>query len=109
MGHNQSDAQKLVADRINSAGYLFHGQLKGNLNVENRLSKGASGALVMDGSANMSGTFTQENGRLTIQGHPVIHASTSQDIANTVASMGDNSVLTQPTSFTQDILSLIHI
>ncbi|EOC6713893.1 S6 family peptidase, partial [Escherichia coli] len=102
VGHNQSDAQKLVADRINSAGYLFHGQLKGNLNVENRLSKGASGALVMDGSANMSGTFTQENGRLTIQGHPVIHASTSQDIANTVASMGDNSVLTQPTSFTQD-------
>lgn len=56
----------------------------------------------MDGSANMSGTFTQENGRLTIQGHPVIHASTSQSIANTVSSLGDNSVLTQPTSFTQD-------
>ncbi|MCG2968654.1 hypothetical protein, partial [Escherichia coli] len=53
-------------------------------------------------SANMSGTFTQENGRLTIQGHPVIHASTSQSIANTVSSLGDNSVLTQPTSFTQD-------
>ena len=35
-------------------------------------------------------------------GHPVIHASTSQSIANTVSSLGDNSVLTQPTSFTQD-------
>ena len=49
----------------------------------------------------MSGTFTQENGRLTIQGRPVIHASTSR-IANTVSSLGDNSVLTQPTSFTQN-------
>ncbi|MCO0539100.1 autotransporter outer membrane beta-barrel domain-containing protein, partial [Escherichia coli] len=45
VGHNQSDAQKLVADRFNSAGYLFHGQLKGNLDVENRLSEGTSGAL----------------------------------------------------------------
>ncbi|MBB8884581.1 peptidase, partial [Escherichia coli] len=64
VGHSQSDAQKLVADRFNSAGYLFHGQLKGNLDVENRLSDDTPGALVMDGSANMSGTFTQENGRL---------------------------------------------
>ncbi|EFS2940226.1 autotransporter outer membrane beta-barrel domain-containing protein, partial [Escherichia coli] len=102
VGHSQSDAQKLVADRFNSAGYLFHGQLKGNLDVENRLSEGTSGALVMDGSASMSGSFIQENGRLTLQGHPVIHASTSQDIADTVSSMGDDSVLTQPTSFTQD-------
>ncbi|EMO0669494.1 autotransporter outer membrane beta-barrel domain-containing protein, partial [Escherichia coli] len=91
VGHSQSDAQKLVADRFNSAGYLFHGQLKGNLDVENRLSEGTSGALVMDGSASMSGSFIQENGRLTLQGHPVIHASTSQDIADTVSSMGDDS------------------
>ncbi|MCQ4942441.1 hypothetical protein NE678_25660, partial [Escherichia coli] len=55
-----------------------------------------------EGSANMSGPFTQENGRLPLQGPPVIHASTSQSIANTVSSLGDNSVLPQPPSFTQD-------
>lgn len=85
----------------NTTGYLFHGQLNGNLNVENRLPEGTSGALVLDGSAAISGTFTQENGRLTLQGHPVIHAYNSQSVANKLASLGDHSVLTQPTSFDQ--------
>lgn len=102
VGHNQMSAQKLVADRFNAAGYLFHGQLKGNLNVDNRLPEGATGALVMDGSADMSGTLTQENGRLTLQGHPVIHATTSHTVANKLAASGDHSVLTQPTSFSQE-------
>lgn len=102
VGHNQGDAQKLVADRFNAAGYLFHGQLKGNLNVDNRLPEGATGALVMDGSADMSGTFTQENGRLTLQGHPVIHAYNTQSVADKLAASGDHSVLTQPTSFSQE-------
>ncbi|EIY6650812.1 autotransporter outer membrane beta-barrel domain-containing protein, partial [Salmonella enterica] len=102
VGHSQSDAQKLVADRFNAAGYLFHGQLKGNLNVENRLPAGTtSGALVLDGSADISGTFTQENGRLTLQGHPVIHAWSSQSLADRLASTGDHSILTRPTSFDQ--------
>ncbi|EGJ4498214.1 autotransporter outer membrane beta-barrel domain-containing protein [Escherichia coli] len=102
VGHSQGDAQKLVADRFNAAGYLFHGQLKGNLNVDNRLPEGATGALVMDGSADMSGTFTQENGRLTLQGHPVIHAYNTQSVADKLAASGDYSVLTQPTSFSQE-------
>ncbi|WP_223116504.1 hypothetical protein, partial [Escherichia albertii] len=51
--------------------------------------------LAFQGAA--QGSFSQENGRLTIQGHPVIHASTSQNIADKVSSLGDNSVLTQPT------------
>lgn len=102
VGHDQNSAQALLANRINNKGYLYHGKLLGNINFSNKATPGTTGALVMDGSANMSGTFTQENGRLTIQGHPVIHASTSQSIANTVSSLGDNSVLTQPTSFTQD-------
>ncbi|HAL1835060.1 TPA: autotransporter outer membrane beta-barrel domain-containing protein, partial [Escherichia coli] len=42
------------------------------------------------------------NGRLTIQGHPVTHAFSAQYVANAAASTGDHSVLTQPTSFTQD-------
>ncbi|HHN9985988.1 TPA: S6 family peptidase [Escherichia coli] len=102
VGHSQGDAQKLVADRFNAAGYLFHGQLKGNLNVNNRLPEGVTGALVMDGSADMSGTFTQENGRLTLQGHPVIHAYNTQSVADKLAASGDHSVLTQPTSFSQE-------
>lgn len=102
VGHSQSDAQKLVADRFNSTSYLFHGQLQGNLNVENRVPEGTSGSFVLDGSADITGSFTQENGRLTLQGHPVIHAYTSQSVADTLASSGDDSVLTQPTSFDQD-------
>ncbi|EFC7370184.1 autotransporter outer membrane beta-barrel domain-containing protein [Escherichia coli] len=102
VGHSQGDAQKLVADRFNTAGYLFHGQLKGNLNVNNRLPEGVTGALVMDGSADISGTFTQENGRLTLQGHPVIHAYNTQSVADKLAASGDHSVLTQPTSFSQE-------
>ncbi|MXF22828.1 S6 family peptidase [Escherichia coli] len=102
VGHCQGDAQKLVADRFNAAGYLFHGQLKGNLNVDNRLPEGVTGALVMDGSADISGTFTQENGRLTLQGHPVIHAYNTQSVADKLAASGDHSVLTQPTSFSQE-------
>lgn len=102
VGHSQGDAQKLVADRFNTAGYPFHGQLKGNLNVDNRLPEGVTGALVMDGSADISGTFTQENGRLTLQGHPVIHAYNTQSVADKLAASGDHSVLTQPTSFSQE-------
>ncbi|CAD6117493.1 S6 family peptidase [Escherichia coli] len=102
VGHSQGDAQKLVADRFNAAGYLFHGQLKDNLNVDNRLPEGVTGALVMDGSADISGTFTQKNGRLTLQGHPVIHAYNTQSVADKLAASGDHSVLTQPTSFSQE-------
>ncbi|WP_149451035.1 hypothetical protein, partial [Escherichia albertii] len=81
----------------NSKGYLYHGRLQGNINVSNKVLPDTTGALVLDGSANIWGSFSQENGRLTIQGHPVIHASTSQNIADKVSSLGDNSVLTQPT------------
>ncbi|HDS5995185.1 TPA: autotransporter outer membrane beta-barrel domain-containing protein [Escherichia coli] len=102
VGHDQNSAQALLANRINNKGYLYHGKLLGNIHFSNKATPGTTGALVMDGSADIRGSFTQENGRLTIQGHPVIHASTDQSIANLVDSLGDNSVLTQPTSFTQD-------
>ncbi|HBE5745269.1 TPA: autotransporter outer membrane beta-barrel domain-containing protein, partial [Escherichia coli] len=53
-------------------------------------------------SADMSGTFTRENGRLTLQGHPVIHAYNTQSVADKLAASGDHSVLNQPTSFSQE-------
>lgn len=102
VGHDRNSAQALLADRMNSKGYLYHGKLKGNINVSNKVLPGTTGSLVLDGSANISGSFTQENGRLTIQGHPVIHASTDSWIAHVIGLSGDHSVKTQPTSFTQD-------
>lgn len=102
IGHEQKEAQKLVADRVNAKGYLFHGQLKDNLNVKNHLPENTTGSLILDGSADISGTFTQENGRLTLQGHPVIHAYNTQSVADKLAATGDFSVLTQPTSFDQE-------
>lgn len=99
---NNADNQATITMDFDTEEYLYHGQLKGNMDVDNRLPEGVTGALVMDGSADMYGTFTQENGHLTLQGHPVIHAYNSQSVASTLASAGDNSVLTQPTSFTQE-------
>ncbi|HCP8047847.1 TPA: vacuolating autotransporter toxin Vat [Escherichia coli] len=102
VGHDQNSAQALLANRINNKGYLYHGKLLGNINFSNKATPGTTGALVMDGSANISGTFTQENGRLTLQGHPVIHAYNTQSVADKLAASGDHSVLTQPTSFSQE-------
>ncbi|EOV0978679.1 S6 family peptidase, partial [Edwardsiella piscicida] len=102
LGNNLADAQKQVADRKNAQGYLYHGQLKGNLNLSNVVATGSTGKLVLDGSAEISGSFTQENGRLTLQGHPVIHAYNDRAIADKLAAAGDTSVRTQPTAFDQE-------
>lgn len=102
VGHDLDAAQKLIATRANDKGYIFHGQLEGNMNVDNRVSPEFKGPLVLDGSANVQGTFLQENGHLVFQGHPVIHAFNSQKIADTLSAQGDDSVRTQPTSFNQE-------
>ena len=78
--------------------YIFHGKLTGNISF----TPNGVGTFVMDGSADIDGSFSKENGRLTLQGHPVIHAYNSQSVANTLAATGDTSVLTQPTSFSQE-------
>ncbi|EGT4373731.1 autotransporter outer membrane beta-barrel domain-containing protein, partial [Cronobacter malonaticus] len=102
VGHELDAAQKLIATRANDKGYIFHGRLEGNLNVDNRVSPEYKGPFVLDGSADMKGTFLQENGRLVLQGHPVIHAFNTQKIADVLSAQGDESVRTQPTSFAQD-------
>lgn len=102
VGTDLAAAQQATADFHNSKGFLYHGQFVGNLNVVNKVAANNTGATVLDGSANMTGSFTQENGRLTIQGHPVIHAYVSEAIANTIASVtGDKNVMTSPTTFDQ--------
>lgn len=101
LGHELDAAQKLIAKRTNDKSYVFHGRLEGNMNVENRVSSEYEGALVLDGAANIKGTFNQDNGRLVLQGHPVIHAFNSQQTAEHLSAKGDDSVRTQPTSFDQ--------
>ncbi|EOY5094739.1 S6 family peptidase [Citrobacter amalonaticus] len=91
---NKADATTAVAN-------IWHGHFTGNVDVKNTVTPGTQNDFVMDGGMNTQGSFTQQNGRLFIQGHPVIHAVSTQAVADKLKALGDNSVLTQPVSFTQ--------
>ncbi|MBC6532982.1 S6 family peptidase [Citrobacter amalonaticus] len=91
---NKADATTAVAN-------IWHGHFTGNVDVKNTVTPGTQNDFVMDGGMNTQGNFTQQNGRLFIQGHPVIHAVSTQAVADKLKALGDNSVLTQPVSFTQ--------
>ncbi|WP_318532337.1 S6 family peptidase, partial [Escherichia coli] len=78
---------------------MWHGHFTGNLSVQNNTSSAVD--FIMDGGADMSGSFTQQGGGLYIQGHPVVHAVSSEAVAAALRKQGDNSVLTRPVSFTQ--------
>ncbi|MCX3573290.1 S6 family peptidase, partial [Escherichia coli] len=81
---------------------IWHGHFTGNLNINNEVTAGTQNDFAIDGGVNTQGSITQQNGRLFMQGHPVVHAVSSQDVANKLKALGDNSVLTQPVSFTQN-------
>jgi len=91
---NKADATTAVAN-------IWHGHFTGNVDVKNTVTPGTQNDFAMDGGMNTQGSFTQQNGRLFIQGHPVVHAVSTQAVANKLKAQGDNSVLTQPVSFTQ--------
>lgn len=91
---NKPDATTAVAN-------IWHGHFTGNVDVKNTVTPGTQNDFVMDGGMNTEGNFTQHNGRLFIQGHPVVHAVSTQAVADKLKALGDNSVLTQPVSFTQ--------
>ncbi|HBB6760977.1 TPA: autotransporter outer membrane beta-barrel domain-containing protein [Citrobacter amalonaticus] len=91
---NKADATTAVAN-------IWHGHFTGNVDVKNTVTPGTQNDFVMDGGMNTQGSFTQQNGRLFVQGHPVIHAVSTQAVADKLKALGDNSVLTQPVSFTQ--------
>ena len=91
---NKADATTTVAN-------IWHGHFTGNVDVKNTVTPGTQNDFVMDGGMNTQGSFTQQNGRLFVQGHPVIHAVSTQAVADKLRALGDNSVLTQPVSFTQ--------
>ncbi|CAD5640010.1 phage protein [Escherichia coli] len=91
---NKPDATTAVAN-------IWHGHFTDNVDVKNTVTPGTQNDFVMDGGMNTQGSFTQQNGRLFIQGHPVVHAVSTQAVADKLKALGDNSVLTQPVSFTQ--------
>ncbi|ENS3719786.1 autotransporter outer membrane beta-barrel domain-containing protein [Escherichia coli] len=91
---NKSDTTTAVSN-------IWHGHFSGNIDINNVVTSGAQNDFIMDGGMNTQGSFNQQNGHLFIQGHPVIHATSSQALANKLNELSDNSVLTQPVSFTQ--------
>ncbi|HAI8688345.1 S6 family peptidase [Escherichia marmotae] len=81
---------------------MFHGYFTGNVNVKNNATSNVNNTFVVDGGIKTpTGSMTQQGGRLFFQGHPVIHAVSTQTVANKLKALGDDSVLTQPVSFTQ--------
>ncbi|MED8890764.1 S6 family peptidase [Escherichia marmotae] len=81
---------------------MFHGYFTGNVNVKNDATSNVNNTFVVDGGINTpAGSMTQQGGRLFFQGHPVIHAVSTQTVASKLKALGDDSVLTQPVSFTQ--------
>ncbi|EIQ5547953.1 autotransporter outer membrane beta-barrel domain-containing protein, partial [Escherichia coli] len=82
---------------------MFHGYFTGNVNVKNNATSNVDNTFVVDGGIKTpTGSMTQQGGRLFFQGHPVIHAVSTQTVANELKALGDDSVLTQPVSFTQN-------
>ncbi|WLI76779.1 S6 family peptidase [Kosakonia sp. H02] len=101
IGHDRGHAIRTWYERHKAAVYIFHGQLRGNLNFQNHVDAGTTGALMLDGSVDISGNFSQKNGRLVFQGHPVLHAYNLPETIEKLRRLGDNSLRTEPVSFYQ--------
>ncbi|EMD3336976.1 autotransporter outer membrane beta-barrel domain-containing protein, partial [Escherichia coli] len=99
---NSSDKTAEITLDLPSKNHIYHGKFIGNLDIVNKTQDNNSNTLIMDGSANITGSFTTENGRLLLQGYPVIHAFSSQSIVDKTNSLGDYSTLNKPTSSSQN-------
>ncbi|WP_437125645.1 hypothetical protein [Escherichia coli] len=99
---NSSDKTAEITLDLPSKNHIYHGRFIGNLDIVNKTQGNNYNTLIMDGSANITGSFTTENGRLLLQGHPVIHAFSSQSIVDKTNSLGDYSTLNKPTSSSQN-------
>lgn len=86
---------------VTDAATMWHGHFTGNINITNTATENARHNFAIDGGIDSTGTVTQRNGLLYLQGHPVTHAASTVAIANKLKATGDDSVLTQPVSFTQ--------
>ncbi|MBF5132633.1 autotransporter outer membrane beta-barrel domain-containing protein, partial [Escherichia coli] len=79
---NKSDTTTAVSN-------IWHGHFSGNIDINNVVTSGAQNDFIMDGGMNTQGSFNQQNGHLFIQGHPVIHATSSQALANKLNELSD--------------------
>lgn len=103
-----------IDSQVFSNAFLYHGQIGDYVHIY----KDASGApsnsnpslqapttyslLAFDGNIyNPHGYMTHKNGNLTFQGHPVIHAYLSQDLATQVKNVTGDDVYTTPTRIDQ--------
>lgn len=86
---------------VTNAATMWHGHFAGNINIANTVDASAHDSFAIDGGIDTTGTVIQHNGQLYLQGHPVTHAASTVAIANKLKATGDDSVLTQPVSFTQ--------
>ena len=69
--------------------YAYHGQFKGNLNVNHKYTDETDDAtkhkerhLILDGGLSISGDITVENSKLTMQGLPTTHSTFGNNLCN---------------------------
>ncbi|MGE8659265.1 MAG: S6 family peptidase [Achromobacter sp.] len=80
--------------------FIFAGSLKDNLDVD--IVNQANTVFIADGDIAIGdNAVSARQGEVVFQGHPVIHAVNTPDIAQMLRNLGDDSVLTQSVSFDQ--------
>ncbi|CUJ76950.1 Temperature-sensitive hemagglutinin tsh autotransporter precursor [Achromobacter dolens] len=80
--------------------FIFAGSLKDNLDVD--IVNQANTAFIADGDIAIGdNAVSARQGEVVFQGHPVIHATNTPDVAQMLRDIGDDSVLTQSVSFDQ--------
>ncbi|MCZ8393083.1 S6 family peptidase [Achromobacter xylosoxidans] len=80
--------------------FVFTGTLKGNIDASIVNPSGTS--FIVDGDIDIpKGSFSQGQGELVFQGHPVIHAINTPEDAQKLLALGDDSLKTQSVSFDQ--------
>ncbi|EBQ4647584.1 hypothetical protein BEI31_21820 [Salmonella enterica] len=86
----------------NVEAYVYGGQIMGNVNIFNDIS-GMTGnkERVFNGGLNTTGELTQNDGVLSFQGQPVMHAVIPKRFIDTLNSYGDKSVYTEQQRFEQ--------
>ncbi|WP_241069254.1 S6 family peptidase, partial [Achromobacter insuavis] len=80
--------------------FIFAGTLKDNIDVD--IVNQANTVFIANGDIAIStNAVAARQGELVFQGHPVIHATNTPDIAQKLLDLGDDSVKTQSVSFDQ--------
>lgn len=80
--------------------FIFAGSLTDNLDVD--IVNQANTAFIANGDIAIGDNAVSARlGEVVFQGHPVIHATNTPDVAQMLRDLGDDSVLTQSVSFDQ--------